>query len=138
MAQSVLGDHRPDVWVSDRYAGQQDLGAVHQICLAHLLRDVQYAIDAGDTVFAPKLRHLLRWTIRVGRRRDSLADATLKTYHAKAERTLDSLVVLPVPSHAGTTLQRQVKAWRSKFFIFLQNRDVPPTNNGCERALAGV
>jgi hypothetical protein len=26
----------------------------HQVCLAHVLRDVQYAIDYGDSIFAPK------------------------------------------------------------------------------------
>jgi len=29
----VLGDHRPDVWVSDRYAGQQELAGAHQASL---------------------------------------------------------------------------------------------------------
>jgi len=28
----------------------------NQVCLAHLIRDVQYAIDAGDDIFAPELR----------------------------------------------------------------------------------
>lgn len=54
VAEEVLGGHQPDVWVSDRYAGQQELGKEHQVCLAHVLRDVQYAIDCGDTAFAPK------------------------------------------------------------------------------------
>ena len=67
VAAEVLGDHRPDVWVSDRYAGPQDLAGAHQVCLAHVLRDVQYAIDCGDTVFAPKIRDHLRWVIGVGR-----------------------------------------------------------------------
>lgn len=53
VAAKVLGDNRRDVWVSDRYAGQQDLAGAHQVCLAHVLRDVQYAIDYGDTIFAP-------------------------------------------------------------------------------------
>lgn len=60
VAKEVLGSHHPDVWVSDRYAGQQELGKDHQVCLAHVLRDVQYAIDCGDTIFAPKIRDHLR------------------------------------------------------------------------------
>jgi hypothetical protein len=44
-----LGGHRPDFWVSDRFAAQMKWAKKeHQICLAHLLRDVQYAIGAGD------------------------------------------------------------------------------------------
>jgi transposase len=75
--QEVMAGHYPDVWVSDRYAGQQELAKDHQVCLAHVLRDVQYAIDSGDSVFAPKIRDHLRWCIRVGHRREDLKDSTL-------------------------------------------------------------
>src|SRR5580704_17070667 len=41
--------HRPDFWVSDRYGGQMGWASVNnQVCLADLIRDVQYAIDSGD------------------------------------------------------------------------------------------
>ncbi len=125
VAKDVLGDHRPAVWVSDRYAGQQDLAASHQICLAHLLRDVQYAIDCGDSVFAPRLRELLCWAIRIGRRRDRLKTTTLSHYHARAERRLDALVAVPAAHPVGRDLQAAVKAWRTKFFVFLQDRRRP-------------
>lgn len=135
VAEDVLGDHQPGVWVSDRYAGQQDLAKAHQVCLAHVLRDVQYAIDCGDTVFAPKIRDHLRWAIGVGKRRCELKDSTLKAYAAKAERRLDALVGIPAAHPAGQVLQRQIKAWRTKFFVFLADRDVPPTNNVSEREI---
>ena len=135
VAEEVLGDHRPAVWVSDRYAGQQDLARAHQVCLAHLLRDVQYAIDCGDPIFAPRLRDLLRWAIRIGRRRDTLKDTTLRSYHARAERRLDALVAMPAAHPAGRDLQAAVKAWRSKFFVFLEDRGVPATNNVSEREI---
>lgn len=135
VAEEVLGDHRPAVWVSDRYAGQQDLAPAHQVCLAHVLRDVQYAIDCGDTVFAPRLRELLRWAIRIGRRRETLRLATLQAYHARAERRLDALVTMPAAHPAGRALQTAVKAWRTKFFVFLEDREVPATNNACEREI---
>lgn len=135
VAENVLGDHRPEVWVSDRYAGQQDLATQHQVCLAHVLRDVQYAIDRGDEAFAPKLRDLLRWVIRIGRRRDELKDTTLAQYHAKAERRLDDLLAIPPACNAGRELQAHVKAWRGKYFLFLQDRRVPATNNVSEREI---
>jgi transposase len=135
VAEEMLGDHRPEVWVSDRYAGQQDLAPAHQVCLAHVLRDVQYAIDCGDTLFAPRLRELLRWAIRIGRRRDTLRPTTLRQYHARAERRLDALVALPAAHPAGRELQSAVKAWRTKFFVFLEDPEVPATNNVCEREL---
>ncbi len=111
------------------------MAAAHQVCLAHVLRDVQYAIDCGDAVFAPALAKLLAWTIAVGRRRDELRDSTLRQYRAKVECRLDRLLATPAPHPAGRTLQAQVKAWRTKFFIFLEDRRVSATNNVAEREI---
>jgi transposase len=135
VAEAVLDGHRPEVWISDRYAGQQELGRAHQVCLAHVLRDVQYAIDCGDTVTAPKIAKLLQWAVRVGRRRDSLADSTLVQYQAKADRKLDALLAPPAAHPAGRALQKKLKAWRTKFFVFLEDRRVPATNNRSEQEI---
>jgi transposase len=131
----VLGEHRPRCWVSDRWGAQQGHADAHQVCLAHVLRDVQYAIDAGEAGFAPALRRLLCWAIAVGRRRPSLRDSTLAQYRAKAERRLDCLLIMPAATEAGAGLLRQTKRWRGQFFTFITARDVPPTNNASERAL---
>jgi transposase len=49
----VLGEHRPQLWVSDLFSVQKNHPAAQwQVCLAHQLRDCQYAIDAGDKIFA--------------------------------------------------------------------------------------
>ena len=61
VVEAFLGDWRPDYWISDRYGGQMGWAKrEHQVCLAHLIRDVQYAVDEGDAVFAPGLRGLLK------------------------------------------------------------------------------
>ena len=36
---------------------------------------------------------------------------------------------------AGQKLQRIIKKFRQNLFVFVTNRDVPPTNNGSEQAL---
>ena len=139
-AQSVigdfLGDFTPQYWVSDRYAGQLGWAEKeNQVCLAHLIRDVQYVIDAGDDVFAPKLRHLLGRACGIGRRRPDLADATLKTYQARLNASLDAIMTLQSTHDAGIKLQRVIKKIRRHMFVFVTNRDIPATNNGSERAL---
>jgi len=50
---------------SDRY-GRQMGGqtAEHQVCLAHLIRTSQYAIDSGDAVFAPRPEGLAQARLR--------------------------------------------------------------------------
>jgi transposase len=103
--------------------------------LAHLIRDVQYALEAGDAVFAPGLKGLLKRACAIGRRRDRLTDATLKAYEADLDRRLDRLMAL-VPTHpAGAKLQTVIKKNRRHLFVFVTNRDLTATNNGSQRAL---
>ena len=131
-----LGDWRPDFWVSDRYGGQLGWARKeNQVCLAHLIRDAQYAIDAGDTVFAPDFRHLLGRACRIGRRRDRLADSTLRAYEAKLDKHLDDLMRRAPTHEAGVKFQRVIKKIRRHLFVFMTNRALPPTNNGSERSL---
>ena len=131
-----LGDVRPAVWISDRLGAQMGWATRdQQVCLAHLLRDVQYAIDAGDAAFAPGMKHLLQRAVRIGRRRPTLSDATLLAYHARLERSLDQLLKPEPTAKAGLKLQRIIKRFRQSLFVFLTDREVSPTNNGSEQAL---
>ena len=131
-----LGDVRPAVWISDRLGAQMGWATRdQQVCLAHLLRDVQYAIDAGDAAFAPGMKHLLQRAVRIGRRRPTLSDATLLAYHARLERSLDQLLKPEPTTKAGLKLQRIIKRFRQSLFVFLTDREVSPTNNGSEQAL---
>jgi transposase len=131
-----LGEHRPDIWVSDRLAAQAGWARrAHQVCLAHLIRDAQHAIEAGDTAFAPGLKKLLQRACGMGARRPDLADATLRSYASQLKTRLHDLL-RRVPTHAlGEKLQRAIKACRQNLFVFLTDRAVPPTNNGSEQGL---
>ncbi len=136
VVEDFLDGARPDYWVSDRYGGQMGFGAKeHQFCLAHLIRDVQYAIDEGDGVLGPDLRHLLGRACRIGARREALADATLKAYGAKLDARLGQLLARQPTCKAGINLQRAIKKARPHLFVFVTIRDLPSTNNGSERAL---
>jgi transposase len=107
----------------------------HQVCLAHLIRDAQYAIDAGDTAFAPGLRKLLRRACKIGGRRHQLADATLRAYAYKLDTELDVLLRIAPAHGGGNKLQGVITGCRRHMFVFLANRAIPPTNNGSEQAL---
>jgi transposase len=139
VVEEFLGDVRPDFWVSDvsDWLGAQMGWAKidQQVCLAHLIRDAQYAIEAGDTAFASGLRRLLEEACRIGGRRDRLTDATLRTYAYKLDAQLDALMRLTPTHRAGAKLQQIIKGCRRYLFVFLANREIPPTNNGSEQAL---
>jgi len=67
----------------------------HQVCLAHLIRDVQYAIDSGDAVFAPGLKACSSAPAPSG------VDATLLRRHAQiyeADRTGGSGLMSLIPA----------------------------------------
>lgn len=130
-----LGDTKPEVWVADRYAAQAGRGSERQLCLAHLLRDAQYGIDAGDTAFAPGFYKLLQRALGIGRRRAELKDTTLAQYRADLDRRLDRLLAAKPTVEAGQKLARAVRKCRGDLFVFVTRRDVPATNNDCERAL---
>ena len=136
VVREFLGEFRPEVWVSDRLAAQMGWATQdHQVCLAHLLRDIQYAIDAGDDAFAPGMKALLKRAARIGRRRPALADSTLVAYHSRLQTKLDELLKIVPDTKAGQKLQRIIKRFRQNLFVFVTNRDIPPTNNGSEQAL---
>lgn len=131
----VLGDHVPAVWVSDRFSAQRGHGAEWQVCLAHLLRDVQYALDAGDKVLAPAIKRILLRAVAIGRRQDNLKDTTLRQYRYDLDRRLDRALMNPPETRAGQKLYRQILGARAHLFVFVTNRDVPYTNNISERYL---
>jgi transposase len=130
-----LGGVRPEVWVADRYAGQAGHAERRQMCLAHLLRDAQYAIDEGDTVFALGFKFLLLRAMAIGRRRPDLKNTTLQQYQSDLNRRLDRLLSQPPNTPAARRLFKAMRRDRDDLFRFVTRRDVPYTNNGCERAL---
>ena len=86
-------------------------------------------------MFAPGLKGLLKRACAIGRRRDGLADSTLKIYLGDLNRRLDRLLGLKPTANAGRKLQQTIKAIRGNLFVFVTNREVEATNNGSERAL---
>ena len=59
----------------------------------------------------------------------------MRNYAARLEARLDD-IMRRTPTHtAGVKLQRMIKKIRRHLFVFVTRRDVPPTNNGSERAL---
>lgn len=131
----VLGGHRPQIWVSDLFGAQRGHADVWQICLAHQLRDLRYAIEAGDDVFAPRLKALVLRAVLLARRRSELTAGTRLEYRRRLERDLDAALALRPTNRHGQRLRRRYLAVRDGLFTFLEHPDAPPDNNGSERDL---
>jgi transposase len=143
---AFLGDTRPEGWVSDLWAPQVKVDATtHQICLAHQIRNLTYAVD-GDgyagRVWAVELRHLFGRAIHLGNIRETLTPASFARRRLRIENAVDRLVFrtfLPETPEAHTAnacrLQNRYREHRASLFVFLDRPDVPPTNNASEQDL---
>jgi transposase len=132
---ALFGAIRPEVWVSDMLGSQRGHAVRWQVCLAHLLRDAQYAIECGDTAFSVPFRWLLLRAIAIGRRREVLKDATLKQYLHDLDRRLDRIMAAVPIGNPGRKLHKRMLANRVHLFVFMSNRAVPCTNNVSDRHL---
>jgi transposase len=135
VVEDVLDGHRPALWVSDLYGAQQGYADEWQICLAHQLRDCRYAIEAGDNVFAPRMKILLLRAFAIAKRRKELAENTRKSYGARLERDMDAIMALAVEHKDGCRLRKRYGKHRGALFTFLDHPEVAPDNNSSERAL---
>ena len=131
----VMAGHRPAIWVSDLYSAQQGHADLWQVCLAHQLRDCKFAIEAGDAIFAPRMKMLLLRAVVMARRRKELAESTRRTYRCRLDRDLDAIMTLAPTNRHGKRLRKRYGKLRSHLFTFLEHPDVPPDNNGSEREL---
>ena len=131
----VMAGHRPALWVSDLYSAQQGHAADWQICLAHQLRDCQFAIEAGDAIFAARMKMLLLRAFVLARRRHHLAEATRRQYRQRLERELDAVMALAPTSRDGRRLRKRYGKVRAHLFTFLDHPELAPDNNSSEREL---
>jgi transposase len=131
----VLDGHRPVLWVSDLYSAQRGHAEEWQICLAHQLRDCQFAIEAGDTIFAPRMKVLLLRAFVLARRRHRLAESTRRNYRQRLDRALDAIMRLASSNRHGQRLRKRYAKLRSHLFTFLDYPEVGADTNGSEREL---
>jgi transposase len=131
----MMAGHRPAIWVSDLCGAQRGHAAAWQICLAHQLRDCRYAAEAGDTVFAPRLKALLLRAVVLARRHRSLAESTRREYRRRLEHALDAVMALAPANRQGQRLRKRYGKLRQHLFTFLDHPDVSADNNASEREL---
>ena len=136
VVRDVMGGHRPAFWTSDRYSAQQGHGQRHQTCLAHLARDIAFALEVSED---PVPFRLKLWMDDVFALWRSLADIAASTV-ARKRRKLDDRIgrILCARSDCEVTsaLLRKIANARDQLLTFLDAPGlVQPTNNDCERAL---
>lgn len=105
----------------------------HQICLVHLLRNLEYLnqIDKKQT-WSRRMQELLREAIRQ-RKHIDWQDIARSDIKMKFEKLLEE--PLNKLDDLFGRLQRSLRKWKDAVFAFLYNPDLPSDNNGSERAI---
>lgn len=136
---TFLADAQPGVWVSDLWKPQLAAPAArYQICLAHQLRDLQYAVEGQRgyaRAWAKVMQALLRQAIHLRHEQDvgRLTDAAAAV--AELEATADLVLATPLGPGWSADLQQRFLRHRQALLLFLHDPAVPPTNNASERSL---
>jgi transposase len=137
---AFLAGTEPPVWIADLYAAQVGTAAgVYQVCLAHQIRDLTYAVEADDLegrVWAVALRHLFGRAIRLHHEREQIAPASFSRRRTRVLTAAQRLIFGPPLGHGPAwALQQRYRRHWDALFVFLDRTDVAPTNNASERDL---
>ena len=136
VVRDMMDGHRPEVWCSDRYVAQQGHADAHQTCLAHLARDVAYAIEGGEDILPMRLKLWLRKAFGLARDTETLAASTIAARRRALERSLQDILDTPTTCELAKAVQNKFRRAKDQLLTFaLWPGLVEATNNGCERAL---
>ena len=112
----------------------------HQICLAHLLREFNHINDCYKLKWATDFKQLLVETIAF--KKTLLPEDYHKTLNQRTEfeNRLAKLLEEPIKKKhpLAISLQNRLVKYRQHIFTFLYYHQVPPDNNGSERAIRNV
>ena len=124
--------------VHDNYSSYSSLVCKsEQLCLAHKMRDLNYAIDCDDTKLAKGLKELLKEAIRDDK--EPLTQEQRVALKAQYDKSLEHLLTMPTLLKSETNKQvKSITKSRDKIFTFLLDENVPPDNNGSERAIRNI
>jgi transposase len=109
----------------------------HQLCHAHLLRNLQYAIDAERSAWAYKVQRLLRKSQRARDAvwRDGMSQQRREAVISSYKKALDTLLSQALTHKEERRLQKRLIKHKDWIFTFMAYPDVPADNNSSERAI---
>jgi len=122
---------------TDRWAAQLKTKAGgHQLCLAHLLRELNFIEESDNIDWAKRFKILLITAMELKKQQSEYAVGN--PLAVQLEQELNILLQEKIPKDLykkSNTLQKSLLKNRDKIFVFLYNKDVPPDNNASERAI---
>jgi transposase len=113
---------------------------LHQLCCAHLLRELNYVVERHPSTWAEQIRSLIREAIALKKKLGESASAEQKQSIRDIEDRMDRLLEIPLePTHKeAVTFQNRLRKYRYSLLTFLHYHKVPPDNNASERAVRNI
>lgn len=147
-SKKVIAENFPEglphsIICSDRLAAQlSTIRKGTQLCLAHLLRDLNYLIQTEKTNWATEFKALLQQAIKLKQEQASYAQNDAKCVEIEqklelllAEKQITQLLE-DIPKFKQTiTFYRAMVKLRHGLFTFLYHQEIPFDNNSSERAI---
>ena len=136
VVRDTMAGHQPEVWISDRYTGQQGHGRQHQTCLAHLDRKANFVEKHGSDFIGMRIKLWLDRAFGLARDIATLAASTVKGRRRKLIRDLDAILATATECELARELLGQIRRARDQLLTFCDfPGKVDATNNVSERAL---
>jgi len=112
----------------------------HQLCTAHLERETKYLEERYKVTWPVRFRVMLREAQKLKKQFAPADYYYPNQLLSHLEKELDELLSEPLdPKHKEMiAFQKRITKYRDHVFIFLYHPDVPPDNNGSERAIRNV
>jgi len=125
--------------VSDFFGAYNAIGTKRQMCLVHLLRELEKVDKTNPskewTTFRTILKRILKDAIRLSRRADREAP-DYKSKTARIHNRMDKLVACDTWEKPDCKrLRKRLIKFRDSLFTFLENPAVPFDNNRAEREI---
>ena len=129
------------ILISDRYGAHLKTKAyAHQICISHLFRDLNYLIELTGAQIIKRFKALLKHAV--------FLKSEMKTHEYQQTNLVRNFIqreTFKILSDDHSQEHKKVKSLlkklngcRNHIFEFLHNENVPPDNNGSERAVRNV
>jgi transposase len=139
--QNFVDGFNHSVYVSDCWASQLKVNAkAHQLCMAHLLRELNNFIENLNSQWSCKMKNLFKRAIELK------SKMTEKDYQkptkeiTKLNEELDQLLKIDYSQFhkKEQSFVKRLNKHRQSIFTFLSYPDVPPDNNASERAIRNI
>jgi len=132
--ENIFGESIPVCWVSDRYSGQLKIESEHQVCLAHIIRNLKYVIKAEKSKWAKNLLKALQQVIHEIKTL-GFDDIDREGWINKIKGFFTKRLI---NGKETKTLFKSLSKIVDSMVLFLKNQNVPWTNNLAERALRSL